>query len=114
YQGQVSMGDTIINTSNEMRKVRVPRMFRMHSEEREEIEVARAGDIIAVYGVEAASGETFTDGKVNITMTSMYVPAAVISLAIAPKDRSGEANFSKALNRFTKEDPTFRVHQDEE
>ncbi|MCC6213986.1 MAG: elongation factor G [Polyangiaceae bacterium] len=114
YQGKVSAGDTIFNVSNEMRKVRVPRMFRMHSDDREEVETAAAGDIVAFYGVEASSGETFTDGKVKITLTSMHVPAAVISLAVAPKDRNAEANFSKALNRFTKEDPTFRVHQDEE
>jgi elongation factor G len=114
YQGAVSTGDTIYNISNERRKVRVPRMFRMHSDDREEVERAEAGDIVAFYGVEASSGETFTDGKVAITLTSMHVPAAVISLAVAPKDRNSEANFSKALNRFTKEDPTFRVHQDEE
>jgi elongation factor G len=114
YQGTVTAGDTIYNTSNEMRKVRVPRMFRMHAEDREEVPSAEAGDIVAFYGVEASSGETFTDGKVNVTLTSMHVPASVISLAVAPKDRSTEVNFSKALNRFTKEDPTFRVHQDEE
>jgi elongation factor G len=114
YQGTVSAGDTIYNVSNEMRKVLVPRMFRMHSDDREEIPSAEAGDIVAFYGVEASSGETFTDGKVNWTLTSMHVPAAVISLAVAPKDRAAEGNFSKALNRFTKEDPTFRVHQDEE
>ncbi len=114
YQGSVTTGDTIYNISNERRKVRVPRMFRMHSDDREEIQTAEAGDIVAFYGVEASSGETFTDGKRNITLTSMHVPAAVISLAVAPKDRNAEANFSKALNRFTKEDPTFRVHQDEE
>jgi len=114
YQGRVTAGDTIYNSSNEMRKVRVPRMFRMHSDDREEIPSAEAGDIVAFYGVEASSGETFTDGKVNVTLTSMHVPAAVISLAVAPKDRANETNFSKALNRFTKEDPTFRVHQDEE
>ncbi|HWP05201.1 MAG TPA: elongation factor G [Polyangiaceae bacterium] len=114
YQGKVTTGDTIYNISNERRKVRVPRMFRMHSDDREEIETAEAGDIVAFYGVEASSGETFTDGKMAITLTSMHVPAAVISLAVAPKDRTAEANFSKALNRFTKEDPTFRVHQDEE
>jgi elongation factor G len=114
YQGSVTSGDTIYNISNERRKVRVPRMFRMHSDDREELQTAEAGDIVAFYGVEASSGETFTDGKVNVTLTSMHVPAAVISLAVAPKDRTAEANFSKALNRFTKEDPTFRVHQDEE
>jgi elongation factor G len=114
YQGAVTTGDTIYNISNERRKVRVPRMFRMHSDDREEVQTAEAGDIVAFYGVEASSGETFTDGKMAITLTSMHVPAAVISLAVAPKDRNAEANFSKALNRFTKEDPTFRVHQDEE
>jgi elongation factor G len=114
YQGRVNTGDTIINCSNQLRKVRVPRMFRMHSDEREEIQTAGPGDIVAFYGVDCASGETFTDGVLNVTLTSMHIPAAVISLAIAPKDRSGEQNFSKALNRFTKEDPTFRVHQDEE
>jgi elongation factor G len=114
YQGRVNAGDTIYNVSNEMRKVRVPRMFRMHSDDREEVPSAEAGDIVAFYGVEASSGETFTDGKMNVTLTSMHVPAAVISLAVAPKDRAAETNFSKALNRFTKEDPTFRVHQDEE
>jgi elongation factor G len=114
YQGTITAGDTIYNISNESRKVRVPRMFRMHSDDREEIPSAEAGDIVAFYGVEASSGETFTDGKMQVTLTSMHVPAAVISLAVAPKDRSAETNFSKALNRFTKEDPTFRVHQDEE
>jgi elongation factor G len=114
YQGQISTGETIYNASNQMRKVRVPRMFRMHSDDREELQTAEAGDIVAFYGVEASSGETFTDGDINVTMTSMHVAAAVISLAVAPKDRNAETNFSKALNRFTKEDPTFRVHQDEE
>ncbi|MFT3841881.1 MAG: elongation factor G [Myxococcaceae bacterium] len=114
YQGKISTGDTIVNTSNQLRKERVPRMFRMHSDDREEVKQAVAGDIVAFYGIEASSGESFTDGKVNYTLTSMHVPAAVISLAVQPKDRAGEANFSKALNRFTKEDPTFRVHQDEE
>ncbi len=64
--------------------------------------------------MECASGDTFTDGAVQYTMTSMHVPDAVISLAVSPKERTATANFSKALNRFTKEDPTFRVHRDEE
>ena len=114
YQGQVKTGEFIINCSRGQRKERVPRMFRMHSDNREDVTVAKAGDIVAFFGIEATSGDTFTDGSVNYTMTSMHVPAAVISLAVAPKDRGAETNFSKALNRFTKEDPTFRVHQDEE
>jgi elongation factor G len=113
YQGHVAKGDFIFNQSNQ-RKVKVPRIVRMHSNEMNDVEEAYGGDIVALFGVECASGDTFTDGKVNYTMTSMFVPDAVISLAVAPKERTGQANFSKALNRFTKEDPTFRVHRDEE
>jgi elongation factor G len=113
YQGHVSKGDFIFNQSNQ-RKVKVPRIVRMHANEMNDVEEAYGGDIVALFGVECASGDTFTDGKVNYTMTSMFVPDAVISLAVAPKERTGQANFSKALNRFTKEDPTFRVHRDEE
>jgi elongation factor G len=110
----VKTGEFIANCSRGMKKERVPRMFRMHSDRREEILEAKAGDIVALYGIDATSGDTFTDAKVNYTLTSMHVPDAVISLAVAPKDRTGEANFGKALNRFTKEDPTFRVRRDEE
>jgi elongation factor G len=113
YQGRVAKGDFIVNQSNQ-KKVKVPRIVRMHSNEMHDIQDAQAGDIVALFGIECASGDTFTDGTVSYTMTSMHVPDAVISLAVAPKERTGLANFSKALNRFTKEDPTFRVHRDEE
>ncbi|WNG24900.1 elongation factor G [Cystobacter fuscus] len=113
YQGKVSKGDFIVNQANQ-KKVKVPRIVRMHSNEMNDINEGYAGDIIALFGVECASGDTFTDGTVQYTMTSMFVPDAVISLAVAPKNRDAQANFSKALNRFTKEDPTFRVNRDEE
>jgi elongation factor G len=113
YQGTLNKGEFIINVSNGKR-VKVPRIVRMHANEMNDVETAKAGDIVALFGVECSSGDTFTDGKVTYSMTSMFVPDAVISLAIAPKDKSGETNFSKALNRFTKEDPTFRVHRDDE
>src|SRR5919202_442742 len=113
YQGKVAKGDFIVN-SRDGKKVKVPRLVRMHADEMHDIDAAEAGDIIAMFGVDCASGDTFTDGTVKYTMTSMPVPDAVISLAIAPKEKSGAANFSKALNRFTREDPTFRVHRDEE
>jgi elongation factor G len=113
YSGTVKKGDVIFNAVND-KKVKVPRLVQMHADEMNDIEEAKAGDIVAMFGVDCASGDTFTDGKVKYTMTSMFVPNAVISLAIAPKDKSGQANFSKALNKFTKEDPTFRVHRDEE
>jgi elongation factor G len=114
YQGQVGKGDFIVNCSANQKKIKVPRLVRMHAADMVDIDSARAGDIVAMFGVECASGDTFTNGAINYTMTSMHVPDAVISLAVAPKDKGTVANFSKALNRFTKEDPTFRVHRDEE
>ncbi|AKU93282.1 elongation factor G [Vulgatibacter incomptus] len=114
YQGTVRKGDTIYNMSAGEKKVKVPRLVRMHSDEMNDIEQASAGDIVALFGIECASGDTFTDGEVKYTMTSMHVPEPVIKLAIAPKDKGATANFSKALNRFNKEDPTFRVTRDEE
>jgi elongation factor G len=113
YQGRIAKGDFIVNQSNQ-KKVKIPRIVRMHSNEMNDVAEATAGDIVALFGVDCASGDTFTDGRLSVTMTSMHVPDAVISLAVAPKERTGQANFSKALNRFTREDPTFRVHRDEE
>ena len=113
YQGTINKGDNIFNSSND-RKMKVPRLVQMHADQMHDIEQARAGDIVAFFGVDCASGDTFTDGTVKYSMTSMFIPNAVISLAIAPKDKSSQTHFSKALNKFTKEDPTFRVHRDEE
>ncbi len=114
YSGTVKKGDFIFNISQGDKKVKIPRIVRMHSNQMVDVEEARAGDICAFFGVECASGDTFTDGKSRVTMTSMFIPAAVISLAVSPKDKAGQTNFSKALNRFTKEDPTLRVHRDDE
>jgi elongation factor G len=113
YQGTIKKGDTIYNMSNG-KKIKVGRLVQMHSDEMSDIEEAIAGDIVALFGVECASGDTFTDGEIEVTMTSMYVPEAVVTLAVEPKKKEGLANFSKALNRFSKEDPTFRVGRDEE
>jgi elongation factor G len=113
YQGTVKKGDFIFNMRDN-KKLKVPRIVRMHSEEMEDVEEARAGDIVALFGVDCFSGDTFTDGKVEVAMASMHVPEAVISLAVQPKDKGQAGNFSKALQKFRKEDPTFRVHRDEE
>jgi elongation factor G len=113
YQGKIAKGDFITNV-NTGKKVKIPRIVRMHAADMHDVETAVAGDIVALFGVECSSGDTFTDGSVDYTMTSMHVPAAVISLSVAPKSRDGQVNFSKALNRFSKEDPTFRVARDEE
>ncbi|MBM4151824.1 MAG: elongation factor G [Ignavibacteria bacterium] len=113
YQGGVKKGDMITNMSNGKR-VKVPRLVRMHADEMHDIEEVGPGQIVAMFGIDCASGDTFTDGNLSVTMTSMFVPEPVIELAVSPKEKSGQVNFSKALNRFTKEDPTFRVYRDEE
>ena len=113
YRGTLTKGDFIHNTNNR-KKIKAGRLVQMHSNEMTDIDVAYAGDIVALFGVECSSGDTFTDGREPLTMTSMHVPDAVVTLAIVPKKNTNQANFSKALNRFTKEDPTFRVSFDEE
>jgi elongation factor G len=114
YQGRAVKGEFIFNCSAGNKKVKIPRLVRMHSDEMIDINDAGAGDIVALFGVECSTGDTFTDGSINYTMTSMHVPDAVISLAVAPKEKEGQVNFSKAIARFTREDPTLRVRRDEE
>ena len=113
YQGVLKKGDFIINTRTG-RKLKVPRLVYMHADDMEEINQASAGDIVAIFGVDCASGDSFTDGKINYAMSSMFVPDPVMSLAIAPKEQNAAGNFTKALQKFRKEDPTFFVHRDEE
>ncbi|MEM1347716.1 MAG: elongation factor G [Myxococcota bacterium] len=113
YQGQLNKGDTIYN-SNDGKKHKAGRLVQMHSDEMHDIDYVQAGGIVALFGIDCASGDTFTDGKINYTMTSMFVPDAVIEIAVEPRQKTGLANFSKAINRFSKEDPTFRVRRDEE
>ncbi|MFN3454520.1 MAG: elongation factor G [Pseudobdellovibrio sp.] len=113
YQGTLRKGDFIINQTNK-KSVKVPRVVRMHADKMEDTDVAYAGDIVAMFGIDCASGDTFCDDRIQASMQSMHVPDSVISLAIAPKSKEGVNNFSKALQKFRKEDPTFRVHRDEE
>ncbi len=113
YQGTLKKGEFIQNSANRKR-VKVPRVVQLHADQMHDIDEAYAGDIVALFGVECSSGDTFTDGSVVYTMTSMYVPDAVVTLAVEPAKKEGANNFSKALNRFSKEDPTFRVSRDEE
>ncbi|BCO10332.1 elongation factor G 2 [Desulfolithobacter dissulfuricans] len=113
YQGTINKGDTIINTRTG-KKTKVGRLVRMHADQMEEIEGTSAGDIVALFGVDCASGDTFCSEDINWSMSSMHVPNPVISLAITPVDNKAQANLSKALNRFCKEDPTFRSFVDHE
>ncbi len=113
YQGKLAKGDTVVNVRTG-KKIKVGRLVRMHANQMEDIPELRAGFIGALFGIDCASGDTFVSPDVHLTMTSMYVPEPVISLAIAPKDHKAEINMSKALNRFNKEDPTFKTYVNEE
>ena len=113
YQGKIKKGEELYNTRNKKR-FKVGRLVRMNSAQMEDINEGCAGDIVALFGVDCASGDTFVSGGVNYSMASMYVPEPVISLSITPKDKQAAMQMSKALNRFTKEDPTFRVYTDPE
>ncbi|KAK0491971.1 elongation factor G mitochondrial [Armillaria luteobubalina] len=112
YQGTLKKSNIIFNARTD-KKVKVPRLVRMHSNEMEDIESIGPGEICAIFGVECSSGDTFTDGSTSFSMTSMFVPEPVISLALKLNGKE-TPNFARALNRFKKEDPTFRVHLDQE
>ena len=113
YQGDIKKGTELYNTRSH-KKFKVGRLVRMHANAMEDINEGYNGDIVALFGVECASGDTFCHPDLNYAMTSMYVPEPVISLSIEPVDKKSSDQMGKALNRFTKEDPTFRVHIDPE
>lgn len=113
YQGRLAKGETYFNQRTG-RKERFSRIVRMHADEREDIDEALAGDIVAVLGVDCASGDTYAAEYPYCTLQSMFVPEPVIQIAIAPADRGGAERLAKALHRFRREDPTLRVSTDEE
>ncbi len=113
YQGTIKKGDELYNTRGK-NIFKVGRLIRMHAERMEEINEAFAGDIVALFGIDCVSGDTVAAPGLNYTLTSMYVPDPVISLAVKPVDNKSSDNMAKALNRFAKEDPTFRNHVDPE
>ena len=113
YQGTLKKGGELYNTRSR-KKFKVERLVRMKSAEMEDITEGGPGDIVALFGIECASGDTFCGGDLNYAMSSMYVPDPVISLSITPKDKKSADQMGKALNRFTKEDPTFHTYVDPE
>jgi elongation factor G len=113
YQGSIKKGDELYN-ARLRRRFKIGRLIRMHADSMEDITEAPCGDIVALFGIDCASGDTFCKQGYSYSMTSMYVPAPVISLAIFPKDKNSADNMAKALGRFTKEDPTFRTYVDPE
>ncbi|HEQ71313.1 MAG TPA: elongation factor G, partial [Spirochaetia bacterium] len=113
YQGAVAKGTELINVRSN-RKIRIGRLVRLHADSMEDIDRAEAGDIVALFGIDCHSGDTFTGGGVSYSMSSMFVPEPVISLAVKIKDKKSEESMAKALNRFSKEDPTFQTYVDPE
>jgi elongation factor G len=113
YQGSIKKGAELYNIRSR-KKFKVGRLIKMHADHMEDITEAHSGDIAALFGIDCASGDTFTGNSNNWSMTSMFVPEPVISLSITPKDKKAADNMAKALNRFTKEDPTFQTYVDAE
>ncbi|MFH1278261.1 MAG: elongation factor G [Candidatus Eisenbacteria bacterium] len=113
YQGTLAKGDTVVNNRTN-KKVRIGRIARMHADEMADIARADAGDIVTLFGVDCASGDSFAADGYRYSLTSMHVPDPVISLAVKPKTREAQDKLSRALARFTKEDPTFRTSVDGE
>ncbi|KAJ6649566.1 Elongation factor G, mitochondrial [Pseudolycoriella hygida] len=112
YEGVLKKGDSIYNVRT-TKKIRVARLVRLHSNQMEDVNEVYAGDIFALFGVDCASGDTFvTNPKSNLSMESIYVPDPVVSMAIQPVNAKDRESFSKAVGRFTKEDPTFHFHFD--
>ncbi len=113
YQGKIKKGDTLFNIRTR-KKFNVGRLVKMHASTMEDVTECGCGEIAALFGIDCASGDTFCDPSLNYSMTSMFVPNPVISLAIKPVDKKAADNMAKALNRFTKEDPTFQTYVDPE
>jgi elongation factor G len=116
YRGTLRRGEFVVNTRTG-KKMKVPRLVQMHAGDMEDINHAAAGDICAIFGLECASGDTFVAANhpEKLTMESLFVPEPVMSLAIEPASKAtGSGNFTKALSRFCREDPTFRVRLDPE
>ncbi|MBL8826364.1 MAG: elongation factor G [Planctomycetaceae bacterium] len=113
YQGTITKGETYYNQRTG-KKERFARIVKMHADKREEIDTAIAGDIVAVLGIDCASGDTFAAETKYCTLENMFVPEPVIKMAITTPNRDSGDKLGKALTRFTREDPTFRVMTDEE
>jgi len=112
YQGTLKKSTYITNV-NDGKRIKIPRIVRMHANEMEDITEAKAGEVVAMFGVDCRSMDTFSDGPTTLAMSSMFVPEPVMSLAVSPKSSLKMDAFAKALSKFTKEDPTLRLRIDE-
>jgi elongation factor G len=114
YSGVLSSGDTVFNSVKGKRE-RIGRLLQMHANERAEIKEVRAGDIAAAVGLkDVTTGDTLSDPKEVITLERMEFPDPVIAVAVEPKTQADQEKLGIALSKLTKEDPSFRVHTDQE
>lgn len=114
YQGMAKKGDFVFNTRTG-KKTKVSRLVRTHSSQLEDVAETYAGDICAFFGIDCATGDSFVlDKELKLSMGSMYVPDPVISMSIKVKEKDKNENFSKAVQRFQKEDPTFRCYWEDD
>ena len=114
YSGVLSVGDGVMNATKD-KKERVGRMVQMHSNDRNEIKEIRAGDIAACIGLkDVTTGDTLCDLKDQVVLERMDFPEPVISVAVEPKTKADQEKMGVALGKLAQEDPSFRVHTDEE
>ena len=114
YSGTIQKGDSVLNTFTGKTE-RIGRIVEMHADSREELEVAQAGDIVALLGMKnTRTGHTLADPKNPATLEPMVFPDPVISIAISPKDKAGTEKMGVALNKMVQEDPSFQVATDED
>ena len=114
YSGKLAKGDTVLNTYTGKTE-RIGRIVEMHADSRQELDVAQAGDIVALLGMKnTQTGHTLCDPVKPATLEPMVFPDPVISIAIAPKDKAGAEKMGVALNKMVQEDPSFRIETDEE
>ncbi|MEV0842672.1 elongation factor G [Actinocatenispora sera] len=115
YSGSVEVGTQVVNSTKDNRKERIGKIYQMHSNKREERPSAQAGDIVAVQGLkQTTTGDTLCDPAKPVILESMTFPEPVIDVAIEPKSKADQEKLTVAIQRLAEEDPTFRVHTDEE
>jgi elongation factor G len=113
YSGRLNKGDTVVNTFTGKTE-RIGRIVQMHADDREELDSAQAGDIVALLGLKnTRTGHTLADVKNPATLEPMVFPDPVISMSIAPNDKAGTEKLGIALNKMVQEDPSFQVETDQ-
>ncbi|MFI5460359.1 MAG: elongation factor G [Isosphaerales bacterium] len=113
YQGTLAKGCFYFN-SRQRKRTRISRILRIHADQKVDIDSASAGDIVAVMGIECATGDTYCTEGADLSLESIYAAKPVVDLSIHPVKRADYDKLAKALHRFMREDPTFRVHVDKE